>query len=804
MHRLAVVALFTLSFAVPLAAQRVRGAVVQADGTTPAAGVVVVASGANGAVVARGLSGTAGAFELRLPSAGTYALSALRIGYRPTLVAGVAVADTGVATVQIVLAGAAVQLAAVSVRSADVCGTARDPQSQVVQLWSEARTALTAAALWSRELMDVEWITYHRELAPFSEAVKSQEVRIARNTTTHAFKSRAADSLAARGYALQEADGTTYYAPDPDVLLSESFADTHCFHLEPPPADASGLVGVGFGPQRSRGDRVEIEGTLWIDRASSELRWLEYSYTGLPRAEETAKPGGRVEFLRLAEGPWMVNRWHIRMAQMGAPERPEKGYSVTRLKEQPVMLRGISISGGMISRVQRRGQALYTAEGAGVALQLVRADSAVSVALPQVQLVGTDYSWRGDSAGRVQASPVLEGQYSARIATAEMLALGAEPLMRELKVTSGNARVDSVPLPSARDLVRGVCGADGVKHDLGALYGTVRDVGGRAAAGRAVTVYWRGSMASLPDGRVFSGRSTVGTLSDDSGAWLLCEVPRNRALTVRTTGDDGQASVEVTVPGWRWFVNVPLRVSTAPVAAAGDADSSAATLELLVRDNAGRVLNAVSLELSATTGAQRKVSTDARGRALVVAFPPGIVKMRTRRAGYAPGEVVFTVASGRNTVPVILDKVALPLLDTVRVIGDRRGSSKLDGFETRRARRVATASFTREEIQKRSSGEISDVLRGVGAIRMVDSSGVLVAQLARGFKLDRDANAQPCNMKVLLDGMLMPDGAGVNVVRAAEVRGLEVFASAARAPVGLGVMATDAACGLIAIWTGKP
>jgi hypothetical protein len=799
---LIVLSFFTTTLAVPLMAQRVRGEVLRGDGSTPAAGIVVVATGANGAVAARGLSGSAGTFDLRLPAAGRYTLSALRIGYRPTVVDGVIVADTGTTSLKIVLDGAAISLAEVKVRTADVCGSSDDPQTSVVQVWSEARTALMSAALWSREPLDAEWIMYRRELRPVTEDVRSQEVRTRRGATTHAFVSRAADSLAALGYVLTDAAGSMYYAPDPDVLLSDSFADTHCFHLEPPPADAPGLVGVGFGPQRSRGDRVEIAGTLWIDRASSELRWLEYRYVGLPGLAEEAKPGGRVEFLRLAEGPWMVSRWYIRMPQVGPPDRNDQGSQVTMLKGRGEVLRGIGITGGMVSSVRRRGQGLYTAEGAAVALQMVRSDSAVSVALPLVKLEGTDYEWRGDSSGRVRAAPVLEGRYIARIATAEMLALGAPPVVKELQVSADRARVDSVRVPTAREIVRGACGADAAKNGLAALYGTVRDSSARPAEGRAVTVSWLGPVSGLSAGRVFSGRTTTGTLSDDAGDWRLCDVPRERALTVRTAGDDGQASVEVTVPEWRWFVNVPLRVRATAVAAAGDADASSASLELLVRDKTG-VVDAAALELKALTGEQRKVTTDARGRALVAAFPPGIVKMRARRAGYAPGDLVFAVAPGRNTVPVILDKVAMPRLDTVRVIGNRKGSSKLDGFETRRARREATVSYTREEIQKRLPVEVSDLLRGVGAIRLVDSSGVMMAQLSRGFTLDRDANAKPCNMRVMLDGMMMPEGAGVNVVRPVEVSGLEVFASTARTPVGLAIMPMDAACGLIAIWTGR-
>jgi hypothetical protein len=61
----------------------------------------------------------------------------------------------------------------------------------------------------------------------------------------------------------------------------------------------------------------DIQGTFWIDRASNELRSLEFRYTNLPTVAERASPGGAVEFLRLPSGSWLVNRWHIRMPIVG-------------------------------------------------------------------------------------------------------------------------------------------------------------------------------------------------------------------------------------------------------------------------------------------------------------------------------------------------------------------------------------------------------------------------------------------------------------------------------------------------------
>jgi hypothetical protein len=52
---------------------------------------------------------------------------------------------------------------------------------------------------------------------------------------------------------------------------------------------------------------------LWLDRASAELRSLEYHYRDVPHDVPTERLGGRVEFDRLPDGTWIVRRWWIRM-----------------------------------------------------------------------------------------------------------------------------------------------------------------------------------------------------------------------------------------------------------------------------------------------------------------------------------------------------------------------------------------------------------------------------------------------------------------------------------------------------------
>src|SRR5262249_2262313 len=161
------------------------------------------------------------------------------------------------------------------------------------------------------------WIEYDRMLDSSGRVVRSQHVTSTTNPTTHAFHSLPADELADKGYVASDNSGTTYYAPDADVLLSDSFASTHCFRLAASAADDH-VIGVVFSPGRSHRDAHDIEGVLWLDRKSAELETLEFEYTNLPDFVQSSHPGGRVEFLRLSDGNWFVSRWSVRMPRVQA------------------------------------------------------------------------------------------------------------------------------------------------------------------------------------------------------------------------------------------------------------------------------------------------------------------------------------------------------------------------------------------------------------------------------------------------------------------------------------------------------
>jgi hypothetical protein len=353
-------AAFAFACANRTGAQTVRGVVMLPD-SARAAGVIVVAHDDRGNVAARALTGESGYYELRLPAAGRYDVRVLRIGFRPTPVPAFDIATGETRTLPIVLRGEAVVLARVTVQGKNDCRVRPDSGEQVAAMWEEARKAIAAtqlAAAGPRQA--VQWTMFNRSTDISGEIVLSETDEHGSAAAMKAFVSLPPDSLAKVGYLSEDATGTTYRAPDAEALLSDAFAALHCFRVALPPGDHADWVGIGFRPTKDRGDLVDIAGTLWLDRTSSELRQLDFDYTNLPPDYSHVDAGGQMEFLRLSTGSWLVRRWQLRMPRTLLRIVPQfSGRLRGRDEVKPVVL-GLQFTGGEVTAVQRGSEVLFS------------------------------------------------------------------------------------------------------------------------------------------------------------------------------------------------------------------------------------------------------------------------------------------------------------------------------------------------------------------------------------------------------------------------------------------------------------
>ncbi|HEX5724782.1 MAG TPA: carboxypeptidase-like regulatory domain-containing protein, partial [Longimicrobiaceae bacterium] len=306
------VALLLLAGAAPALAQTVRGRLSGAGGeAVPGARVVLVS--VDGRTVAATTTDAGGGFSLAAREAGLYRLRAERVGYAATwsapfsLEAGQAVQHPLVANPQ------RVQLEGIRVEARARCEVRPAEGARTALVWEEARKALELASAATRAgLYRFDATRFERALDPYSLTVTREEVTTRADYAGTPYAAASVERLAEHGFVEKGRDRMVFYAPDADVLLSDAFLDTHCFRLAEHPDRASGLIGLTFEPVPGR--RVpDVEGVVWVDRATAELRSLDYRYTDLELREGDNLAAGRVEFLRLPSGSWIVSRWAIRM-----------------------------------------------------------------------------------------------------------------------------------------------------------------------------------------------------------------------------------------------------------------------------------------------------------------------------------------------------------------------------------------------------------------------------------------------------------------------------------------------------------
>ena len=268
-------------------AQAVRGLVVDA-GERPVRGVVVLLVDSTSQVAARALTDAQGQFRLTAARAGAYRIRTLRIGYRPTTSAPTALRDGEEVNQRIILSSLPLALDTVRIVGRNACRALGDTAAMVYALWEQVRTALIAAELTAAaRTITATTLAYQRTLDPgpgrSAGRVLHEESNVSTGYVRHAWLTLPPDSLRRIGYVVTERDGTlVYYAPDLAMLLSAGFVADHCFRISSD-ARRPTLVGIAFEPTPNRRSVAEVRGTLWLDRLSSELRRLEFSYVAATR-----------------------------------------------------------------------------------------------------------------------------------------------------------------------------------------------------------------------------------------------------------------------------------------------------------------------------------------------------------------------------------------------------------------------------------------------------------------------------------------------------------------------------------------
>ena len=346
-------------------AQAVRGQLTDSLSRGPIVGAFLTLVDDKGVEHARAITNAAGQFTLTAPNAGSYRIRSKRIGFKPYVSAPLALRVGETASFSAAIDPIPIALEQIVVAGERQCDV--EAGASVATLWEEVREALAAVAWTSREP------GYFYQVAQFEREEFFKEMRRALDSTWSntgffevPFRSVPAEQLEREGFVRVDADGWTYHEPDAEVLLSGAFLRTHCFETKVGKDETAGMVGLGFSPARGR-HLPDITGTLWVDRHSGELRHLEFKYVRLPQGLSAPNAGGRVEFMRVPTGAWMVRDWIIRMPIVEQGRTPTYGSAFPQT----------------VGYRQRGGSAVEIKTTAGaVVYRSAAADSLQALALP--------------------------------------------------------------------------------------------------------------------------------------------------------------------------------------------------------------------------------------------------------------------------------------------------------------------------------------------------------------------------------------------------------------------------------------
>ena len=199
-------------------------------------------------------------------------------------------------------------------------------------------------------------------------------------------------------------------------------------------------------------------------------------------------------------------------------------------------------------------------------------------------------------------------------------------------------------------------------------------------------------------------------------------------------------------------------------------------------------------------GAGQRVRTDAEGRFRLRIVQRDTLTLLLRHLGYEP--IAVTLRSNHlrgDTIVVRMEQTALAL-EEVRVRGaDLRSPLGLGGFEERRARGLGTF-VTREEIDRRQTNRLSDVLRGRRGLTLVRTpSGGFGVRF--GVASGRQRRCVP---DLWIDGQ-RARGMELDDVPASTVEGIELYATIATVPFQFSSSgAGTERCGTIVLWSRPP
>ncbi len=440
-----VACILVLCCSVALRAQVVRGRVVDSLTGAGVLGTHVVLVDDAGRSRFGVLADEHGNFVMNLQATGRYTLRAEMIGRRTVTSAPFDLTREARIDLTLQLPPEPIRLDALDVRALHRCQVRPAAGLATETVWEEARKALAVeATVRTEHLYRFNVTRYERTLDAEGRQVVKESASFKSRFSGDPFVSLPADQLATHGYVAEDADAFVLYGPNGDVLLSESFLDTHCLRLRRDAGRHPGQIGLEFAPAPGR-RLPDVQGVLWLDQRSAELRTLEFGYTRLPRELPAGRYGGDVEFQRLPDGAFIVRSWQI--------WSPIVGRTNSMFSNQPLsreVLTGQFAEGGeVLSIIDRAGRTVQAAARATLIGEVRDSATGEPVAGAAVYLANTNYATVTDSVGQYRISDLPEGRYAVTFRQPLPAVHNWEPMPQPVELRRGHVTALSLVVPLA-------------------------------------------------------------------------------------------------------------------------------------------------------------------------------------------------------------------------------------------------------------------------------------------------------------------------------------------------------------------
>ncbi len=206
----------------------------------------------------------------------------------------------------------------------------------------------------------------------------------------------------------------------------------------------------------------------------------------------------------------------------------------------------------------------------------------------------------------------------------------------------------------------------------------------------------------------------------------------------------------------------------------------------IVSDSLGAGIENVTVAVLDVAGTRHVEQSDSAGRFAFVRVPRGRASVTVRRLGYHPVMKVIDVggSAAPDSMSVMLFSLALGLA-AVDVVETASGAPA-EFYERRKINHFGRF-IDRVELDRITSGTVSDALRMLPGVRVIPSRGIGNAVRVRG-----------CRPTVWMNGMRVRGAELDDVVKADDVAAIEVYNSTAGLPVQF--HDRDNPCGGILVW----